>query len=166
MAEDVRELVERLDVLLERLERATGPVAGMAVQAVRALAEVYGAALAHVLAVADGEVIASLVRDELVCHLLALHGIHPDPAEERIRRALRELHSGGDVIELTGVREGVAYVRWAGERACAASAIADAVLTAAPELRGVETVTTPGPSPVIPVESLLRRPAGSRGGTP
>lgn len=182
--EDVRDLIGRLDGLLEQVERATGPTAEVAAQAVEALALVYGTALARVMALAGGtpQVVSSLTEDELLHHLLALHGVHPHPAEQRIRRALDELRphlrSRGDDVELAGVEDGVAMLRWSGgpRRGCSAAAVeqavGDAVIAAAPELRGVRTVAAPGerrPTAVIPVDALLRRPTtptGTRGGTP
>lgn len=188
--EEVHDLIRRLETLLERLERATGPVAEVAAQAVETLATVYGTALGRVMALAGGtpQVVASLVEDELVHHLLALHGVHPQPTGERIDRAIEELRDAlrarGDDVELAGVEDGVARLRWSVSTACGAKArgsssapagpaiqqaISDAVLAAAPELRGVETVSVPArrPPAVIPVEALLRRPtgpAGARGG--
>src|SRR3954454_10728941 len=94
--EEVDELIGRLDTLLGRIEQATGPVAEIAAQAVEGLARMYGAALARVLTLAEGtpELVHSLVQDQLVHHLLALHGLHPQSARERILRALDELEPG------------------------------------------------------------------------
>lgn len=171
--EEVEDRLGRLDALLDQIERATGPVAGIAAQAVEALAEVYGTALARVMALAGEtpDLVSALVEDELVHHLLILHGVHPQSVEERIARVLDDLRPGlrshGEV-ELAGVEDGVARLRWSGRgRGCASSAaavervIAESVLAVAPELRGVETVPVAGQRPppaVIPVESLLRGP--------
>jgi hypothetical protein len=181
--EDVRALIARLDSLLEQIECATGPVAEVATRAVQALATVYGAALGRVMMLAGKapQMVSGLVEDELLHHLLALHGIHPWPPEERIRRALAELRQHldprGQEVELAGIEDGVALLRWSsGERSCGSSAavieqaITDGVLAAAPELRGARIQSVPGrrrPVTVIPVESLLRkptRPLGSPGG--
>lgn len=81
--EDVEELLGRLETLLDRLERATGPVAELAAETVEGLALMYGTALARVVALAGErapDLVASLVQDELMHHLLALHGLHPQPA--------------------------------------------------------------------------------------
>jgi Fe-S cluster biogenesis protein NfuA len=184
--EDVRELIERLDSLLEQLERSAGPVAEVATRAVRALATVYGAALGRVVALSDEkapQLTSALAEDELLHHLLALHGIHPWPPEQRIRRALagmrHHLDPRGQEVELAGIEDGVALLRLSrGERGCGSSAaaieqaITDGVLAAAPELRDARIQPEPGrrsPVTVIPVESLLRKPArplGPPGGTP
>lgn len=174
-----------LDDLLGQLERASDPVSDMAVRAVAALTEVYGAALARVVAAdSGGHIVPALARDELVAHLLALHGLHPEPVADRAARALERVRpyvrSHGGEVTLAGVEDGVAKVALSGTcRGCASSAatlehvVSDAVLAAAPELASV--VADPG-SPgaaegtrtapaLIPVESLRRRPgAQDRGG--
>ena len=179
--EDVEELVGRLETLLDQIEQATGPVAEVAAQAVEGLALLYGAALARVLALAEGtpQVVRALAQDQLVRHLLALHGLHPEPVRERVLRALDDLGPGlrsrGGHVELVGIEDGVARLRWSvgGCRSTATTikqAVSDAILAAAPELRGVETVPASGesrPPTLIPVESLLRKPpapAGPGGG--
>lgn len=171
---EVQERMSRLDSLLELLEKAAGPTAETAVQAVRALAEVYGTALARVVTRASGapRVMSSLLDDELLHHLLILHDIHPEPVEARVGRALGSIRpyirSHGGEVELAGISDGVAHVRLSGScQGCASSAttlehaVTEAVLTAAPELTGVEAA--PGGEPrspaLIPVDSLLRKPS-------
>jgi hypothetical protein len=70
--------------LLAQLETYRDEPAGaVAAQAVRALVDLYGDALARVLAlVADAGLVPALVEDELLGHLLLVHDLHPDP--ERI----------------------------------------------------------------------------------
>lgn len=173
--EDVEELVGRLEAVLEQVERAEGPVAEVATQAVEGLTLLYGTALARVLTCAERspELLGDLLQDQLVHHLLALHGLDPRPVRERVLRALDELRpvlgSRGGHVELVGIEDEVARLRWSaggcGSTATAIErAIGDAVLAAAPELRGVETVRSAGPPTLIPAESLLRRPAGAAGG--
>lgn len=172
--EDVEELVGRLEPLLERIERASGPVAEAAAEAVEGLTLLYGTALARVLALAEDTpaLVESLPRDRLVHHLLALHGLHPWPVRERVLRALDDLaprlRSHGARVELVAVEDGVARLRYAagGCRSTAAAierAIGDAVLAAAPELSEVTTVPAERAPAVIPVEALLRKPAAPAG---
>ncbi|MEV0400137.1 NifU family protein [Actinoallomurus sp. NPDC050550] len=165
---EVEDRLARLDGLLERLEQATGPVAETAAQAIEALTEVYGTALARLTALVGGlpELASALTRDELVHHLLILHGIHPQPVEERVARVLDDaLRAGGGTVELAEITGDVARLRWSGGRGCASSAaavegaIADAVLAVAPELRRVEVTPAERAPAVIPADSLLRRPA-------
>jgi Fe-S cluster biogenesis protein NfuA len=171
---EVRARVARLDDLLERLERTPGPVTQAAMEAIEALTEVYGTALARVVALVDSGAasVRSLAADEVVGHLMLLHGLHPDPPEQRIARVLAEMrqHLGdGGEAELTGIQDGVAKIRLSvgGCRSTAAglaSSVRDAVLAAAPELADVDPVIVrpPAAPALIPAETLLRRPAASR----
>lgn len=178
--EEVQERISRLDSLLERLEQAAGPTADTAVQALQALTEVYGTALGRVLALAAGtpRVMSSLLDDELLHHLLILHGIHPQPVEARVARALEGIRpyirSHGGEVELLGISGGVAHVRLSGScRGCASSAttlehaVRESVLAVAPELAGVEAAPASGGEPrapaLIPVDSLLRKPSTAAG---
>ncbi|MET9046506.1 NifU family protein [Streptomyces sp. NPDC003631] len=171
----VAERLARLDLLLEQLEGAPGPMTGAAIEAVQVLAAVYGEALARVMDGAHPHLVERMVGDELIGHLLVLHGIHPEPPERRAERAVAGLRPsvrerGGDV-ELMGVDEGVARVRLAA-KGCGSSttelesAVREAVLTLAPELSGVERA--PGaegrPSTFVPLEALTLRtaPVGDR----
>ncbi|MFJ5533805.1 NifU family protein [Streptomyces sp. NPDC093261] len=170
----VAERLSRIDRLLERMQGAPGPMTGAAIEAVQALTEVYGEALARVLEGADGPLVERMAEDELIGHLLVLHGIHPEPPERRAERAVAGLRPavrerGGD-IELDAVEEGVARVR-VSAKGCGTSsaaledAVREAVLAMAPELTGVERA--PGDdgrrTAFVPVESLTLRPASAGG---
>lgn len=168
--------IARIDELLEKVETAPGPTARAAVDAVRALTEVYGEALARVLDYADGTLAGRLAGDELLGHLLVLHGIHPEPparratrAVERLRPAVRE--RGGDVV-LVGVEERTARIRLdspgCGSGCGSAStgveeAVREAVLAAAPELAAVEPLPVSGAGAFVPLDALTRRPARPQG---
>jgi hypothetical protein len=80
----LRRHVGRVEELLGQLEtHRDEPAGAVATQAVRALVDLYGDALARVLAlVADAGLVPALVADELLGHLLLIHDLHPDP--ERI----------------------------------------------------------------------------------
>lgn len=199
----------RIDAHLEKVQAAPGPTAQAALDAVRALTEIYGEALARILDRADrytarseaGEealgfgsdpgLAGRLADDELVGHLMVLHGLHPEPPERRAERAVERLRPtlleyGGD-IELTGVEGGSARVRLrspGGDSGCAcgsaagrgpgsdgvADAVREAVLGAAPELTSVEVVPDPaeeagsGPATFVPLDALLRRPLAAQAG--
>ena len=164
----------RLDELLAQLEQIPGATAALAVEAVQALAEVYGTALARILraAATAPDLLAAFDSDELLRHLLVLHGLHPLTVSERVNRALDEvrpyLRSHGGDVALLSVADGVARVAFTGHcDGCTSSAstmqtvIRDAVLGMAPELDRVdaEPASAPAhPAPVIPIASLLRRP--------
>src|ERR671934_1807102 len=146
---EVRELVARVEGLLGDLDdRAT--------EAVQALVELYGEALARVLAGADP------AEDELLSHLLLVHDLHPVDVETRVRQALDEVrpylgsHGGG--VELLGVEDGVARLRLDGTcNGCPSSAVTlqhaieEAVRRAAPELERIEAegVAEPQPSAAL-----------------
>jgi hypothetical protein len=168
----VQQALGSLDDLLGRLEAVPGPTADAGLDAVATLTEIYGEALARIIdqVAAGGEVtVAGLAGDELVGHLLVLHGLHPDPAEQRVNRALGEVrpHLAGGDVELAGIAGGVASIRITASGCSAAglpAAVTDAVLAAAPELASVNVVTQapPAATPLIPAEALLRRPGPSR----
>lgn len=166
----VRERLERLDQLLARVEATPGPAGETAMEAVSALAEVYGEALARVIDHASGALVAALTEDELVGHLLVLHDLHPDPVERRVTRALDEVrtalaqHGGGDV-ELAGIDGDVANVRLkvtgcGSSTAGIADAVRAAVLAVAPELAEVTTAPAANAreAAFVPLDSLLRPP--------
>ena len=177
-----RERVARVDALLEDLEGAIGAVpVDTAIELVQALLDLYGEGLARVVAhVAahddDGAMARALAGDELVSHLLLLHGLHPVPLEQRVRGALDEvrpyLESHGGDVELLGIDEGVVRLAMRGScDGCASStmtlklAIEDAIHKAAPD---VEEVVADGaveaPPPLLQIElSEAWAPAGDLG---
>jgi hypothetical protein len=163
----VQQALGSLEELLGRLEAVPGPAAEVGLDAVATLTEIYGEALARIVGqVAAGEVtVAGLAGDELVGHLLVLHGLHPDPVEQRVARALAEVrpHLGEGDVELVGIADGVASIRITASGCSAAglpAAVTDVVLAAAPELVSVNAVTQapPAATPLIPAEALLQRP--------
>jgi Fe-S cluster biogenesis protein NfuA len=142
-----RELVARIDVLLEQVQD---------VELVQALVDLYGEGLARIVA-HDPECVAGVASDELVSHLLLMHGLHPVPLEDRVLGALADVRPyleqhGGDV-ELVSVEGGVARLRLQGTcNGCASStatlklAIEDAIQRVAPDIDGIEAegVAAPG----------------------
>lgn len=169
----VRERLAVLDRQLAQLEATSGPIGELALTAVSGLAEIYSQALARALDLADPALAERMLGDELVGHLLALHGIHPEPVRARLGRVvgrLREALSarGGD-IELVGIDDGVATVRLS-LHGCGSSpqsierverGVREALLTAAPELVEVRTEPADRPSSqaFVPLDSLIRRSA-------
>jgi Fe-S cluster biogenesis protein NfuA/nitrite reductase/ring-hydroxylating ferredoxin subunit len=167
---DARERVARIEVLLEEVETLADPAArATATELVQALLELYGEGLARVVAQIaardDGELAEALADDELVAHLLLLHGLHPVGLETRVREALEgvspylESHGGG--VELLGVEEGVVRLRLEGScSGCPSStatlklAIEDAIHKAAPDVEGIEAegVAPAAPPPLLQLE--------------
>lgn len=169
---EVEKLLMRLDSLLEQLEGEQGTVADVALDAVEALTQIYGEALSRMVRT-EPELASRMVEDKLLAHLFVLHGLHPDPPEERIEHALQEVRPyldahGGDV-RLEAISNGVATVSLTGG-GCASSAVntenavRDAILIAAPELADVEARTPPRKpaQTFIPVEALLHSSEGRR----
>jgi Fe-S cluster biogenesis protein NfuA len=151
-----------LDRLLDQIERAGGPGSELALDAVATLTAIYGEALARVIDVLP-EAAATLAADELLGHLLILHGLSPVPASDRIAAALRDVGAHGGDIRLAGLDGGVARVQLAAHgcssgTASLRAAITEAVLAAAPELAGVEVEPAPvaAEPALIPVEAVLR----------
>jgi Fe-S cluster biogenesis protein NfuA/nitrite reductase/ring-hydroxylating ferredoxin subunit len=147
-----RECVARIEALLEEVEGLPA-----AVELVQGLLDLYGEGLARIVA-SDPTLVARLDGDEVVTHLLLLHGLHPVPLEERVVGALDEVrpylasHGGG--VELLGVEEGVVRLRLQGScDGCPSStatlklAIEDAIHKAAPDVEDVVAEGTPKPAP-------------------
>lgn len=173
------ELIGRVEGLLAELESLADPaVRDVALETVQAVLELYGAGLERILRRVGHQQAQALAGDELVEHLLLLHGLHPVSVEERVREALDGVrpylgsHGGG--VELVGVSDGVATVRMQGScEGCPASAmtlklaIEDAVLKAAPDVDRVEAEadgvgdTPPGGAPLLQIE--LVAPAAPEG---
>jgi Fe-S cluster biogenesis protein NfuA len=167
----MQERLTRLDDLLGQVEAIPGPAGEVALEAVSALADVYGEALARVTAYTAGTpaLVEAMTGDELLGHLLVLHDIHPDPVERRVAHALEELRPAvqerGGEIELAGIDQGVATVRLS-ISGCSSAGVEDAirgaVLAVAPELTDVQRAPTAGrDAAFVPLDSLMRKPATS-----
>jgi Fe-S cluster biogenesis protein NfuA/nitrite reductase/ring-hydroxylating ferredoxin subunit len=162
-----RERVARVDVLVEQLE-TSGPAVprDMAIELVQALLDLYGEGLSRVVAEVaardrEGELARALGSDELVSHLLLLHGLHPAPLDARVRAALDEvrpyLASHGGDVELLGIEDRVVRLALQGScNGCASStvtlklAIEDAIHKAAPDVEGIEAEGAVAPEPAPP----------------
>jgi Fe-S cluster biogenesis protein NfuA/nitrite reductase/ring-hydroxylating ferredoxin subunit len=173
---ELRERVARMETLLEEIETFSDPSArSKAAEMVQTLLELYGEGLARMMdAVARGgeseRTFEAFAEDELVSHLMLLHGLHPLDVETRVIRALEEvrpyLQSHGGNVELLGVEGSVARLRMQGScDGCPSSAmtlklaIEEAVQKAAPDLEGVEAegVAEPEPAPNIVAGPTLRK---------
>jgi Fe-S cluster biogenesis protein NfuA/nitrite reductase/ring-hydroxylating ferredoxin subunit len=172
----LQERVARIETLLGEIEALKDPSArSKAAEMAQVLLELYGEGLARMMEVvaqgAEGEkAFEAFAEDELISHLLLLHGLHPLDVETRVVRALEEvrpyLQSHGGNVELLGIEEGVARVRMEGScDGCPSSAVTlklaieEAVLKAAPDLEGIEAegVTEPKPAPTIVAGPTLRK---------
>jgi Fe-S cluster biogenesis protein NfuA/nitrite reductase/ring-hydroxylating ferredoxin subunit len=172
-----RELIGQVEGILGELESLADPAArDTALETVQAVLELYGSGLERIVESVGPLQATALASDELVGHLMLLHGLHPVPVEERVRDALEGvrpyLGSHGGDVELIGVVDGVARVRMRGScEGCPASsmtlklAIEDAVLKAAPDVDAVEAeeegAGDGAASPLLQIE--LVRPAEPEG---
>jgi Fe-S cluster biogenesis protein NfuA/nitrite reductase/ring-hydroxylating ferredoxin subunit len=164
---EARGLVARVEALLEELESLPDRGAReKAMELVEALLDLYGEGLERIVAQVaerdDGELAQALADDELVSHLLLLHGLHPLPLEARVRAALDEvrpyLESHGGNVDLLAVEDGVARLRLEGScSGCPSSsmtlklAIEEAIQKAAPDIERIEAdgAVAPAPRPAL-----------------
>ena len=147
-----------------------------AAEVVGVLLDLYGEGLARMMeVVAEGEererTFDAFVEDELVSHLLLLHGLHPLDLKTRVIMALEEvrpyLQSHGGNVELLGVKEGVARLRMQGScSGCPSStvtlrlAIEEAIQKTAPDLEDIEAegvAEEPKLAPTIVAGPTLRK---------
>ena len=151
-------MISEVEELLDRVEAFPEPQRAVATELVQALLDMYGEGLAKI--VAAGPV---PVEDELVAHLLLLHGLHPVPVAERVTGALDSVrpylaaHGGG--VELLGVDEGVVRLRLEGAcHGCPSSALTlraaveDAVMKAAPDVERIEADGVVDAPPLLQIE--------------
>lgn len=167
-----RELIAEVEGRLGELESVADPRSrDVALEAVQAVLQLYGEGLERIVTQLGEDRTKALAADELVEHLLLLHGLHPVSVQERVRAALDGvrpyLGSHGGDVELIGVLDGVASVRLHGScEGCPASAmtlklaIEDAVLKAAPDVERVEAQddgaapATPSVAPLLQIEVM------------
>ena len=151
-------MIEQVEALLDRVEAFPPEQREITTELVQALLDMYGEGLARIVA-AD----SVPVEDELVAHLLLLHGLHPVPVAERVRGALDEVrpylvaHGGG--VELLGVSDGVVHLRLEGAcNGCPSSALTltsaveDAIQRAAPDIERIEAEGVKAPSGLLQIE--------------
>jgi Fe-S cluster biogenesis protein NfuA/nitrite reductase/ring-hydroxylating ferredoxin subunit len=173
----LEERVGKIETLLGEIESLEDPKArARCAEMVQTLLELYGEALRRIVeSVADlgsRELKDALLDDELVSHLLLLHGLHPVDVQTRVLGALDEvrpyLESHGGNVQFLGIEGAVARVRLEGScDGCASStmtlklAIEEAVQKAAPELEGVEAEGVAEPTPqatIVAGPTLSRKP--------
>ncbi len=181
---NVRQVGDRIEVLLGELRSQASPEVGAKVEEVIGLlVELYGAGLERILEVVneDAEAAAPLLKrftdDKFIESLLVLHGIHPIDVDTRIEAALDQArpylgsHAGG--VEYLGVDDdGVAHLKLEGScHGCPSSTVTvkltleQAIAEAAPEVirvqvEGVAEAPT-GPSPSL--IQIQTRPGGGSG---
>jgi Fe-S cluster biogenesis protein NfuA len=166
---------DRVEALLEEVERLGDPEAReTALELVRGLLDLYGDGLArivgHIAEHDDGALAEALAGDELVAHLLLLHGLHPIALERRVHGALAEvrpyLESHGGNVELLGIEEGVVRLQLQGScSGCPSSAVTlkhaveDAIHKAAPDVAEIVSEDAPRQPALIQLEVYEACPA-------
>jgi Fe-S cluster biogenesis protein NfuA len=151
------EAVERVESLLDELEGEP-----KVIELVQALLELYGEGLRRVAARFD---MRELTGDELVEHLLLLHGLHPVPVAERVAGALAEmrpyLDSHGGDVRLLGVEDGVVRLQLQGScSGCPSSAVTlrhgieEAIYKAAPDVERVLAEDAPAQT-LLQIDNLV-----------
>ena len=149
--------VERVDALLEQLDGR--PEVDELVQA---LLEMYGEGLRRIAGRYD---LREIAGDELVDHLLFLHGLHPVPVEDRVAGALAEmrpyLDSHGGDVRLLGVEDGVVRLQLQGScSGCPSSAVTlrhgieEAIYKAAPDIERVLAEDAPAQT-LLQIDNLV-----------
>ena len=159
-------MIEEIDALLDRVEEFPAPQRELVTELVQALLDMYGEGLERIVAACDDVP----VDDELVAHLLFLHGLHPVPVEDRVMRALDEVrpyliaHGGG--VDLLGIEDGVVRLRLEGAcNGCPSSALTlttaveDAILRAAPDVERIVAEGAVEPSGLLQIEIACPVPA-------
>jgi Fe-S cluster biogenesis protein NfuA len=170
MQDTAREQVTKMEGLLEQLEALPDLKAReTATEIVQALLDLYGGGLERIVEVLaehdDGTLAEALGGDELVSHLLLLHGLHPVPVEERVRGALESvrpyMESHGGNAELLGVEEGIVHLRLEGScSGCPSSsitlklAIEKVIFDVAPDVQEVRAEGAV--TPTVPPSGLLQ----------
>lgn len=169
---EVRRRVGMVEETLAALEELAEPGRSVALEAVGQLVELYGESLARLLRHAraagapsgSSPFDRSLAGDELVAHMLLLHGLHPEGAPARIGAALAavrpQLASRDATVELEAVEGGVARLRFGAARPLPEALVEifeRAVLAAAPELERVESVGAVAEEGFVPLGSLKRK---------
>jgi hypothetical protein len=177
VTQEFQDRMARIEGLVQKLENSGDPASRSgARELIQCLMELHGAGLERILEiVADrggvgAALIDSMARDELVCSLLVLYGLHPDDFETRVHRALDKvrpaLRERGAGIEPLVVTESTVHVRISGAGSKdLEKMVREALLEGAPD--AAEVVIEGGKgrasgSNFVPLASLL----GSNGGTP
>jgi len=173
----LQERVSRMETLLGEIETLPDRNArSKAAEVVGVLLDLYGEGLSRMMeVVAEGDererTFDAFADDELVSHLLLLHGLHPLDLKTRVVMALEQvrpyLHSHGGNVELLGVEGGVARLRMEGScSGCPSStvtlrlAIEEAIQKTAPDLERIEAegvAEEPKPAPTIVAGPTLRK---------
>jgi hypothetical protein len=158
---EAREHAARVEACLERLESVEDPARAIATEALQGLMALYGEALAWLTARVS---VSPLLDDEVIAHVLLLHGLHPTGLDERVAGALAaaraSLGAADVVLELVELGPAGARVRIRGGSGCGAMTIRQtvegAIRRAAPDLERLDVELEAAPA-IIPAASVRLR---------
>jgi Fe-S cluster biogenesis protein NfuA len=156
MDDGLKDRIQKIDALVSQIRDASDPrLRDAALELVQTVMEFHAAGIDRMMEIADAagdvgwQIIDGFARDELVSHVLLLHGLHPSDLETRVREALEKvrpmLHSHGGNVELIGISGSVVRLRLVGScSGCPSStvtlrtAIEKAIYEMAPEMTSIE----------------------------
>ena len=148
---EFRAHTERVERLVNRLNSSADPeLRATALELLQCVMEMHGAALQSMIdsiaQTAAGEAaLDQALADDLVASVLLLHGLHPEPIETRVQRALESvrpyLRSHHGDVEFVSLHDGVVRLRLVGScGSCPSSsitlknAVEEALYAAAPDI--------------------------------
>jgi Fe-S cluster biogenesis protein NfuA len=173
----VEEAAERIEGLIRAIEERADPATlDLARSLVSAVLELHAGGLARALelvAEAGGDGLARLAADPAVAALLALHGLHPDDLEQRVRGALvalgPELAVHGARAELAGAEGGQVRINLVTAPGCGGQAgtvrraVEEALVAAAPDASAIEVIDASGEAAGFVPLTRLAAPARGPG---
>jgi Fe-S cluster biogenesis protein NfuA len=148
---EFRAHTERVERLVARLNSSADPdLRATALELLQCVLELHGTVLERMIdsaaQTAAGEAaLNQALTDDLVQSVLLLHGLHPEPIESRVRRALDSvrpyLRSHHGDVEFVNLQDGVVHLRLVGScGSCPSSsitlknAVEEALYAAAPDI--------------------------------
>lgn len=155
-ARDFQTKLQRLDALIQEMERSADPAArDRTREIVQSVLDLHGTGLEHILAhleeggAATAPVFDACVRDDVVSGLLLLHSLHPLDMEARVLEALEHvrpyLRSHGGNVQLLEIVDGTVRLRLEGScHGCPSSSITmkqtieEAIYAKAPDVTAIE----------------------------
>ena len=171
--------IQRISELVNQLEAAGDPaLRASAKELVQSLMDLHGGGLERIMEITfqagqDGaSIIDDLGRDPLVGPLLILYGLHPEPMESRLAKALEritpQLRRHGSEVEVLGIADGTVRLRIeVGANSCGSTAktvqaiVEEAIYDAAPDIASliIEGAEGKAASGFVALDALLASPA-------
>ena len=161
MAAELKDNIRKIEGLVARLQSAPDPATrDAAVELVQHLMDFHAAAIDRMMEIASNagdagwDIIDNFAADDLVTHVLLLHGLHPLDLETRVGNALNKvrpyLESHGGNVELIEVAAGKVRLRMIGScNGCPSSAltlktaIEKAIYETAPDVNSIVCEAAP-----------------------